>query len=241
MDDGNNVFAASVVNIFTDILTTITPMPLIWSLKLPVRQRIIVISIFGLGLIVNAAGCVRTAFVYKSMIVSYDQTWVGWPISLAGAVEINLGLVCWSSWEKYKDIKALTYAPRSAPLPRHSGPCSHSSCHVFSSRRELSPHPAAAKVNAFRSSGLPRFRRRTPTWPPQRHANPPWLKTMLWIELRSYVLWKWKAGLSRGQHGTMRLTLLPRLSGWQSAAMTFRANRVCLHTLASLKFTPPGP
>ncbi|KAL2003971.1 hypothetical protein VTN02DRAFT_1267 [Thermoascus thermophilus] len=97
MDDGNNVFAASVVNVFTDILTTIIPMPLIWSLKLPVRQRVIVISIFGLGLIVNAAGCVRTAFVYKSMIASYDQTWVGWPISLAGAVEINLGLICASA------------------------------------------------------------------------------------------------------------------------------------------------
>lgn len=93
LNDGNIVFAASIVNIFTDLLTTIIPMPLIWSLKLPIRQRLVVISIFGLGIVVNAAGCVRTAFVYKSMIMSHDQTWVGWPISLAAAVEIDLGLV----------------------------------------------------------------------------------------------------------------------------------------------------
>lgn len=68
-------------------------MPLIWRLKLPVRQRIAVISIFGMGIVVNVAGAVRTAFVYKSMLGSYDTTWVGWPIFLAAAIEINLGLV----------------------------------------------------------------------------------------------------------------------------------------------------
>lgn len=68
-------------------------MPLIWRLKLPVRQRMAVISIFGVGIVVNVAGAIRTAFVYKSLIASYDSTWVGWPIFLAAAIEINLGLV----------------------------------------------------------------------------------------------------------------------------------------------------
>lgn len=93
MNSGAIVFSASVINIFTDFLVTVLPMPLIWNLKLPARQRIAVISIFGLGIVVNVAGSVRTVYVWKSMIASYDSTWLGWPILLAASVEINMGLV----------------------------------------------------------------------------------------------------------------------------------------------------
>jgi hypothetical protein len=88
------VFAGSVVNIFTDFLTTVVPIPLIWRLKLPTRQRMAVIAIFGLGLMVNVVASVRTYYVWKDMIESYDQTWYAWPIAVAGAIEINLGIVC---------------------------------------------------------------------------------------------------------------------------------------------------
>lgn len=75
-------------------MCTVIPMPLIWNLKLPARQRIAVMSIFGLGIVVNVAGAIRTAYVYESMIATYDATWMGWPILLSAAIEINLGLVC---------------------------------------------------------------------------------------------------------------------------------------------------
>ncbi|KAB8078404.1 hypothetical protein BDV29DRAFT_166318 [Aspergillus leporis] len=97
LNDGAVVFAASVVNILTDFLSTIIPMPLIWNLKLPARQRIAVMSIFSLGIVVNVAGTVRTVYVYKSMIASYDMTWLGWPVFLAASIEINLGLICASA------------------------------------------------------------------------------------------------------------------------------------------------
>lgn len=93
VDYGAAVFSASVVNISTDFLCTILPMPLIWNLKLPARQRLAVISIFGLGIVVNVAGTVRTVYVWKSMMDSYDSTWMGWPILLAGSIEINLAMV----------------------------------------------------------------------------------------------------------------------------------------------------
>jgi hypothetical protein len=93
LDGGSIVFSASVINIFTDFLVTALPMPLIWSLKLPARQRLAVISIFGLGIIVNVAGSVRTVYVWKSMVAGYDTTWLGWPVLIAASVEINLGLV----------------------------------------------------------------------------------------------------------------------------------------------------
>ncbi|KAE8387950.1 hypothetical protein ETB97_007918 [Aspergillus alliaceus] len=97
LNDGAVVFAASVVNIFTDFLSTVLPMPLIWNLNLPARQRVAVISIFGLGIVVNVAGTVRTVYVYKSMIGSYDMTWYGWTVFLAASLEINLGLICASA------------------------------------------------------------------------------------------------------------------------------------------------
>ncbi|CAL5871824.1 uncharacterized protein PFLUO_LOCUS6077 [Penicillium psychrofluorescens] len=97
MNNGDILFSASVINIFTDFLVTALPMPLIWSLKLPARQRLAVISIFGLGVVVNVAGSVRTVYVWKSMVVGYDSTWLGWPVLVAAAVEINLGLICCSA------------------------------------------------------------------------------------------------------------------------------------------------
>ena len=93
MNNGAIVFSASVVNILTDIIVTALPMALIWGLNLPARQRLAVISIFGLGIMVDVAGTVRTVYVWESMILDYDSTWLGWPILVAGAVEINLGLV----------------------------------------------------------------------------------------------------------------------------------------------------
>lgn len=78
LNDGAIVFSASVINIFTDFLVTVLPMPLIWNLKLPTRQRIAVISIFSLGIVVNVAGSVRTVYVWKSMIASYTpHGWAG--------------------------------------------------------------------------------------------------------------------------------------------------------------------
>lgn len=97
INDGAAVFAASTVNVCNDLLCTLAPMPLVWNLKLPVRQRLAVMSIFGLGIIVNVAGAVRTAYVYESMLATYDTTWMGWPILLSGTIEINMGLICASA------------------------------------------------------------------------------------------------------------------------------------------------
>ncbi|KGO64115.1 hypothetical protein PEX1_020670 [Penicillium expansum] len=119
MDDGAIVFAASVINIFTDILVTALPMPLIWSLKLPTRQRLAVISIFGLGVVVNVAGCVRTVYVWKSLMTGYDGTWVGWPGLITAAVELSLGLIC-SSAPALRPLLA-AFLPRLLSSSRNIG------------------------------------------------------------------------------------------------------------------------
>jgi hypothetical protein len=60
---------------------------------MPRRQRFAVGFLFGLGMIVTVAGCVRTWFIYRSLFGEYDQTWYAYPLWIAAAVEIDLGVV----------------------------------------------------------------------------------------------------------------------------------------------------
>lgn len=60
---------------------------------MPVRQRLAVGILFGLGLIVTGAGIARTWYIYRSLFDEYDQTWYAYPLWIAAAVEIDLGVV----------------------------------------------------------------------------------------------------------------------------------------------------
>jgi len=65
-----------------------------FQLQMPRRQRIAVVVLFSLGFVVTIAGIVRTWFIYKSLIAEYDITWYAYPLWIAAAVEIDLGVVC---------------------------------------------------------------------------------------------------------------------------------------------------
>lgn len=60
---------------------------------MPRRQRFAVAVLFGLGLIVTVAGIVRTWYIYRSLFGEYDQTWYAYPLWIAAAIEIDLGVV----------------------------------------------------------------------------------------------------------------------------------------------------
>ena len=60
---------------------------------MPFRQRVAVNILFGLGFIVTIAGVVRTYYIYESLIAEYDETWFAYPLWIAAAVEIDLGVV----------------------------------------------------------------------------------------------------------------------------------------------------
>jgi hypothetical protein len=49
--------------------------------------------LFSMGIIVTVAGIVRTWFIYKSLIAEHDNTWYAFPLWIAAAVEIDLGVV----------------------------------------------------------------------------------------------------------------------------------------------------
>ncbi|RMZ69388.1 integral membrane [Pyrenophora seminiperda CCB06] len=97
MDEAVWTLICGIINSVADLLTTITPMPLVFRLHMPLSQRIAVAMLFGMGLIVTAAGIVRTWFIYRSLFNEYDQTWYAYPLWISAAVEIDLGVICASA------------------------------------------------------------------------------------------------------------------------------------------------
>ncbi|KAK5148889.1 hypothetical protein LTR04_000378 [Oleoguttula sp. CCFEE 6159] len=94
LDEGTVTLAAGVINCVADLLVTVLPIPIIMQLQMPIRQRIGVIFLLSLGFIVTIAGVVRTYFIWKSLVNSYDETWFAYPLWIAAAVEIDLAVIC---------------------------------------------------------------------------------------------------------------------------------------------------
>jgi hypothetical protein len=81
------------LNILFDFCAVLIPIPIVLSLNLPLRQRIIVALLFGIGFVVCLAGIVRTYYMYKATAGYHDVTWDAYPAWLATAVELYLGIV----------------------------------------------------------------------------------------------------------------------------------------------------
>lgn len=87
------MLGGGVINCASDLLTTVLPIPIVMRLQMPLRQRIGVCVLLCLGFIVTIAGVVRTYFIWKSLMGSYDETWYSYPLWIAAAVEIDLAVV----------------------------------------------------------------------------------------------------------------------------------------------------
>ena len=69
------------------------PIPIVWTLQLSLKQRIAVLTLFAMGFIVCIAGIWQAVYVNEALGKSYDETWVGWPLWIASAIEVDLGIV----------------------------------------------------------------------------------------------------------------------------------------------------
>lgn len=63
-------------------------------LKMPLRQRIGVCILLSMGVIVTIAGIIRIYYTWDSLIASWDESWRAYPLWIATAVEIHLGMIC---------------------------------------------------------------------------------------------------------------------------------------------------
>ncbi|KAI7168242.1 hypothetical protein KC324_g11643, partial [Hortaea werneckii] len=93
LDEGKVMLGGGVINCVSDLLTTVLPIPIVMRLQMPLKQRIGVCVLLCLGFIVTIAGVIRTYFIWKSLIDSWDQTWFAYPLWIAAAVEIDLAVM----------------------------------------------------------------------------------------------------------------------------------------------------
>ena len=93
IDEGDYMLSFSIIAIFLDFILLLLPLPIIWSLQLSGKQRIAVCALFFLGFIVCIAGIIQAYYVNKALIHSYDETWDGWPLWVASAIEVDVGIV----------------------------------------------------------------------------------------------------------------------------------------------------
>ncbi|KAM7219432.1 puromycin-sensitive aminopeptidase [Rhypophila decipiens] len=90
----NNVAVSqAVINIVTDGMMIVMPLPTIHALHMPLKQKITVGIILGLGSGACIASIVRVAYV-RAMVDNPDVTFTQCSAAVWSLVEMNLGVLC---------------------------------------------------------------------------------------------------------------------------------------------------
>ncbi|KAK2871780.1 hypothetical protein FQN49_002835 [Arthroderma sp. PD_2] len=94
MDEANRLLPAIYSNAVMDVMILLTPCPTLWKLHLPIRDRIVLIAMMGLGLIACVAGCIKSYYMYQTLVGTYDVTWEGYKVWVWTDIEVNLAVIC---------------------------------------------------------------------------------------------------------------------------------------------------
>ncbi|EGS17100.1 uncharacterized protein CTHT_0074290 [Thermochaetoides thermophila DSM 1495] len=83
------------LHMVTDFLIFMLPMPVVWTIKLPRRQKVILSFVFGFGFLVCFISILRLLKLIK-MHTRPDPDWTYWAASLSylTAVEVNSAIIC---------------------------------------------------------------------------------------------------------------------------------------------------
>jgi len=95
MDKAGVTFANAGVNILTDLLLIVIPVPMLWKLQLPQRQKLILMFIFGVGLFATITSVIRLVALREIGLVPEPlQRARGVNIAIWSCIEINTGIMC---------------------------------------------------------------------------------------------------------------------------------------------------
>ncbi|RMZ12218.1 hypothetical protein D0864_00759 [Hortaea werneckii] len=86
--------AGSIVNVMTDIVLLIMPLPFVWNLNAPMAQRLALGGMFCLGAFVSVVSIVRLSILLGLDLNSSDATFNFSEVVIWSMVEINCGLIC---------------------------------------------------------------------------------------------------------------------------------------------------
>ncbi|KAK2810721.1 hypothetical protein FQN50_002764 [Emmonsiellopsis sp. PD_5] len=83
----------SAVNIFTDVVVLILPIPMLRNLQMPVFQKVVLGCVFGIGSLVVVVSVVRLYF-NLTYLTAVDNTWYIAKSGILSSVEVNCAVVC---------------------------------------------------------------------------------------------------------------------------------------------------
>ncbi|CAJ0550120.1 Ff.00g100500.m01.CDS01 [Fusarium sp. VM40] len=89
----NLTISQGVLNIVSDAIVIVLPIPLIHRLNMPLRQRITAGILLALGSAVVIVSCIRFSYVQK-MQDNPDITWTQASASQWSCIEMNTGIIC---------------------------------------------------------------------------------------------------------------------------------------------------
>ncbi|KAF2665236.1 hypothetical protein BT63DRAFT_87991 [Microthyrium microscopicum] len=115
LNEGRVTLGSGVINCIADLLTTLLPIPMVMRLNMPMGSRIGVSFLLSLGLTVTVAGVIRTYFIWKALIGTYDETWYSYPLWISAAVEVELGVIT-ASIPPLRALVAFYYPSLRNPL-----------------------------------------------------------------------------------------------------------------------------
>lgn len=87
-----NLLVTSIFNSATDFIAVLLPIPTVWALQMPSRQKAFVSILFLVGLLTSTASIVRVVYVYQATSGS-DRTWATYTVFMWSSVEVYLGIV----------------------------------------------------------------------------------------------------------------------------------------------------
>ncbi|KAF3164554.1 hypothetical protein TWF106_011718 [Orbilia oligospora] len=87
-------FASAPVNILEDLAIIVLPIPVLTSLRLPTRQKAILLVVFSLGLFDIVVGIIRIHYFQLTESQALDFDYNAAYSFMWAAIEVNVGIVC---------------------------------------------------------------------------------------------------------------------------------------------------
>ncbi|KAK4443160.1 hypothetical protein QBC34DRAFT_213301 [Podospora aff. communis PSN243] len=88
------LFSNAAFNMAADIIVFVLPIPTLWSLQLPLRQRLILLGTFTCGSVILVANIVRLTHIYRFTVPpTQDPTWDITGVIIWAEIEVQLAVI----------------------------------------------------------------------------------------------------------------------------------------------------
>ena len=114
--------STAVINIVLDFAILFLPMPMIWTVQRPMRQRVLLCLVFAVGIFVCIASIVRLTFWYRS-----------------GTLRSNPDATC-KYYDCSREVKGTDSPPQGPELTSLIGPLSKCASDLFAHHFHISNH-----------------------------------------------------------------------------------------------------